>query len=455
MALPRQPEPATAGPGRKLVLLLGMHRSGTSVAAQAFARAGLPLGERLALEPVPDNLAGYWEDEDIVRIHSALLVARFGERQDFGIHGLEEAVGTGSPPPPSVEQAREQLLSVLFARLAGSSAFGFKDPRTARFLPLWNEIAHEIGADLMPVLLLRAPAAVAASLAARDGIRADVGELMWLRSVVDVVRHVGERLTGVLSYENWFERPELNRRIVSRTLAAAGLAETAGWRSPAVEEERHESATEPMLPLADAVHRLLSACGEAPPDAAMRQEILDRVDHVLDAFGGWSAFGEATARLRRSPHGDTLVLGLPFSDGDGEASASRFDPGVVALVNGNAGCRRLRGGFVLRANPSRSSPAELWFRAFRAPAAATLKGQLVARGARASVRLGIARSDRAGEVSESAFELDAGGRAPIDVALPGGAYLDIRLSVTAPPSGDAVEPVEVPVQGLRAKLPEC
>jgi hypothetical protein len=284
--------------GRKLVLLLGMHRSGTSVAAQAFARAGLPLGHRLALDPVPDNAGGYWEDADIVRIHSALLLARFGERQEFGLHGLEDTL-SGDSRQSGIEQAREQLISILFARLAGSSAFGFKDPRTARFLPLWKDLANEIGAELVPVLLLRSPAAVAASLKARDGVRADVGELMWLRSVVDVVRHVGDRLAGVLSYENWFERPELNRRIVARALASAGIVEAVGWRSPAAAEQRHETSTEPMLPLAGTVHRLLLSCGEFPPDAATRREILDRVDHVLDAFGGWSGFSEATARLRR------------------------------------------------------------------------------------------------------------------------------------------------------------
>jgi hypothetical protein len=42
------------------------------------------------------------------------------------------------------------------------------------------------------------------------------------------------------------------------------------------------------------------SCSEFPPDAATRREILDRVDHVRDAFGRWSGFSEATARLSRS-----------------------------------------------------------------------------------------------------------------------------------------------------------
>ncbi|HJX24749.1 MAG TPA: hypothetical protein VJ252_01225, partial [Chthoniobacterales bacterium] len=65
---------------RKAVVILGMHRSGTSALCGALDLLGVDFGERL----MPANHAnekGYWEHEEIVRFHDDLL-SSLGSRWD-------------------------------------------------------------------------------------------------------------------------------------------------------------------------------------------------------------------------------------------------------------------------------------------------------------------------------------------------------------------------------------
>src|SRR5215211_2960053 len=99
-------------PRPHLVLLLGMHRSGTSLGAQALARAGLPMGPALMTAPSPDNLDGYWEDADIVRVQDELLTAAAGEPGGIwsaGFLGLD----TKAISPGLMSHAEEQLAAIL------------------------------------------------------------------------------------------------------------------------------------------------------------------------------------------------------------------------------------------------------------------------------------------------------------------------------------------------------
>ncbi|HUU33183.1 MAG TPA: hypothetical protein VMW48_03915, partial [Vicinamibacterales bacterium] len=54
------------------LIVLGMHRSGTSLAASLLADAGLDVGTRL-LGANASNPRGHFEDEDFVELQQAVL----------------------------------------------------------------------------------------------------------------------------------------------------------------------------------------------------------------------------------------------------------------------------------------------------------------------------------------------------------------------------------------------
>lgn len=67
------------------VVVLGMHRSGTSAVARALLTLGVNLGRNL-MGGSPDNPKGYWENRVFVKINERLLSSlglRWHSQQTF------------------------------------------------------------------------------------------------------------------------------------------------------------------------------------------------------------------------------------------------------------------------------------------------------------------------------------------------------------------------------------
>src|SRR5262245_47488451 len=65
---------------RCCLLVLGMHRSGTSALTRTFGLLGVDLPANL-LAPAPDNVTGFWEPKAFVSFHEAML-ERLGSSWD-------------------------------------------------------------------------------------------------------------------------------------------------------------------------------------------------------------------------------------------------------------------------------------------------------------------------------------------------------------------------------------
>src|ERR1700674_2682468 len=65
---------------RQAILVLGMHRSGTSALTRALSLLGAALPKRIA-RATPSNEAGHWEPERLVHLHDEML-GEAGHRWD-------------------------------------------------------------------------------------------------------------------------------------------------------------------------------------------------------------------------------------------------------------------------------------------------------------------------------------------------------------------------------------
>mgnify|MGYP003403579564 FL=1 len=111
----------------QLVVVLGMHRSGTSAITRALQVLGVDLGEDL-ISPKIDNGKGFFEDIDVVNFNNDALTYL---QTDW--HSL-------SPVTPadvdSLSKAGFLLRAVelLRAKMLGKVIFGLKDPRISKLL---------------------------------------------------------------------------------------------------------------------------------------------------------------------------------------------------------------------------------------------------------------------------------------------------------------------------------
>jgi hypothetical protein len=199
---------------KRLVVVLGMHRSGTSAITRALKVLGVELGNRLMPANENENAAGYWEDIDLYRLNVAMLQALGRDwdhvaplAPDFAAH-LRERFHRRA-----VELVREKLTTC--------DVFGFKDPRVALLLPFWKDVFRDCGADVSYVLTTRNPISVIKSLEHRNEFDPHKSAILWLMHSVAMLEGIaGERSCVFIDYDVLVESPEAE---LTRIGAALGL----------------------------------------------------------------------------------------------------------------------------------------------------------------------------------------------------------------------------------------
>lgn len=196
---------------RPIVLVLGMHRSGTSLCSHILSSLGVNMTDQIAGpnnpgDPDPSNGRGHWERWAIVEFHERLLSLL--KRNYHGpFHDLPFPVAWWADP--RVVQVRREIVAAVETQLS-ETLFGFKDPRTIRFLPIWLQIFAELNLEPRFVLCLRSPSQVARSLQVRDGLPVDVGEYRWFIHMIDFFRYAINMDFCTIEYETWFNDPVYN-----------------------------------------------------------------------------------------------------------------------------------------------------------------------------------------------------------------------------------------------------
>jgi GT2 family glycosyltransferase len=165
------------------LLVLGMHRSGTSALARVLDLCGADIGARLLGESA-GNDSGHWEDAVAVELHERLL-ASLGARWDEAF-GLPADWSSGE----AAAAARETIRAYLEGSRSLHALWAVKDPRLSLFADLWIDAARDAGQTLGAVVMLRHPLEVANSLSARDGIAPGRGLLLWLDYTLAAVKAV-------------------------------------------------------------------------------------------------------------------------------------------------------------------------------------------------------------------------------------------------------------------------
>ena len=238
-----------------------MHRSGTSLLGGLLQRLGLALpGEAIAADE--HNPEGYFEWDQVVALQERLLIDL--ERW------WPSPEGTLALPDhwlnhPATIAARRELRELLIPELdRHQHPWAIKDPRCSRLLPLWLDLAAELGISLQLLLAVRDPAEVTASLLHRDGpltgMDANRAQQLWWRHNLEVVH--AARTAGlpleVVDFGHWFDQPEVQLEHLLK--ACPGLDPTLEQRQQALDlihpEHRRSIAVADQIPIRPELRRL-------------------------------------------------------------------------------------------------------------------------------------------------------------------------------------------------------
>jgi hypothetical protein len=144
------------GAERRLVLVLGPGRSGTSTMAGVLAHCGYVVPD--PIEPEESNPAGFYEPRWVNEFHLELL-----ERAD--VRPLDSDPGAAEVVSPLMAEAdvRKRLRGWLEEQLDQHERLIVKDPRLVWFRDLWVSVAEELGQEPASVVMLRHPSEVSSS----------------------------------------------------------------------------------------------------------------------------------------------------------------------------------------------------------------------------------------------------------------------------------------------------
>ena len=138
---------------QNVLIITGMHRSGTSLVASALEKFGLDIGSRL-LGSGLGNAHGHFEDIDFFEFHSEIYVKN--KLSNY----LEEI------PTTIVFDAEEQARAqALVSERQSKGIWGWKDPRTTLFLDFWTDLLP----DARYLFVYRHPVEVVLSILRRCG----------------------------------------------------------------------------------------------------------------------------------------------------------------------------------------------------------------------------------------------------------------------------------------------
>lgn len=138
------------------IIIVGMHRSGTSVLSSIIHKLGVDLGTKL-LESSFANPTGHYEDVAFLDLHERIL---HGAKGDWDSPPTEDRL------KESFERLESDVDTLLEQRNRCSASWGWKEPRTSLLLPFYfRKLPH-----LRLIYCQRDPEEVAQSISARNAI---------------------------------------------------------------------------------------------------------------------------------------------------------------------------------------------------------------------------------------------------------------------------------------------
>lgn len=205
------------------IMILGMHRSGTSVLARMLNLMGVYFGpEGMSTGANKENPKGFWERRDVRELNDMVLHAAgcdWNRVLEFDIAKV----------PASVMADFNTRAGRLILDMDAHRPWLLKEPRLCLLLPLWRRFLE------VPICvhIVRHPVEVASSLRTRNDMPIEVGLVLWDRYVSDALQASAD-LPGVMVFHR--QLMEDPKAAMSRLLADLQAAEIPNLRMPTEQE---------------------------------------------------------------------------------------------------------------------------------------------------------------------------------------------------------------------------
>lgn len=268
------------------LIILGMHRSGTSLLTGLLSQVGVRMGKRLYAPQKDVNEKGFWEHEDIVDTHDELLLSLGSQWDD--LLPLADKWWESDVVKPFVDRLNE----LVRRDFSAAGIWALKDPRMCRLLPLWFPIFASQQIKPTFVCMNRNPFEVVASLQKRDHFSKEKALILWLSHSLYAEFYSRKLPRVFIEFDQVVKNPagallkiegELN--LVFPVPVNEASKKIDDFVSPGLRHHKADTELErPHETLSLMAHELYCAFNEMTGGNQRSLEVIDRVAADFDAY---------------------------------------------------------------------------------------------------------------------------------------------------------------------------
>jgi hypothetical protein len=293
----------------RALIVLGMHRSGTSALAGLLFQSGVAMGSTLMAGRIGENDRGFWEQEQIVAIHERLL-------SEMGYSWDDPRL----LPDRWWETERsqhylEEICRVLDTEFGSEPLWALKDPRLCRLLPLWKKVFARLGVKPAFLHIVRNPLEVADSLKHRDQLPRPLALLLWFQHNLEAVQNSAGDSRQFITFPQLLDYGEA---WLQNIFQEWGLSAIAQGRAESAEETpflsktlRHHQKSDSALEANEDVPRLVkdlyqvlleAACSTTEPSSEKLNHIAQQYQEAVLLLTPWAGLS-ARFQTKLEKHG--------------------------------------------------------------------------------------------------------------------------------------------------------
>jgi hypothetical protein len=294
---------------KRAVLVLGMHRSGTSAVAGVAHLLGAEAPKHM-IPAATDNPSGFFEAITVLGVNDWILTA--GGSTWFDCLNFDP----DSLPPRTRSTGRALVNFALIGEFENASLLLLKDPRLCLLLDYWLPVLRETNIIPAALLVLRDPHEVIASMMEREQCQAAFTAALWLRYMLAAEHATRGCPRSFVRYDalldDW-------RDCMTRAALQAAIPWRVAFDAVATQMQQflnvglrhHRSVAAPPAPpgslaaLMAEAYRTLLAVADHDGDAQRR-----RLDALRATFTGWSR-RDGASFTARALEGTGLLLQPP------------------------------------------------------------------------------------------------------------------------------------------------
>lgn len=189
------------------LLVLGMHRSGTSALSGVLNALGVYQGTQF-IAARAENPKGFFENSLICEANDDLLT-QAGSNVHDDFYNEDKISGNLNT---------EKLTTVLINEFKYSQLFSIKDPRIGYLLPIYKHTLTSLNIDAKAIIPVRSPFEVARSLQVRNGFSLEKGLLHWAYHFLVVEKNTRDLPRVYTTFEGLMQSPHDTLQLIDYKL---------------------------------------------------------------------------------------------------------------------------------------------------------------------------------------------------------------------------------------------